>query len=104
MEIVIKVYEDEGDGDNYRYTTERSDSDYGGICHPVHFCHGRHEGKSDAVSKEEDFDGIDDERSAMKIIPNKGREEYVERFVALGRLQNGEFPFVVKGRENEDNN
>lgn len=38
----------------------------------------------------------------LTLYPLPGREEVVERFVAIGKLQNANFPFRVKEEEDAD--
>lgn len=86
MEIVI----DFGHANmNYEYSTERTVSGRTGNPHPLN-----HSRRYTSRNREADAHGrIED--SVMIMYPLPGKEEIVERFVAIGRLQNKNFPFCI---------
>lgn len=58
-------------------------------------------------SLDADAVGVDTEKGSrsgltLTLSPLPGREEVVERFVAIGKLQNANFPFRVKEEEDGD--
>lgn len=74
---------------NYEYSTERTVSGRTGNSHPLN-----HSRRYTSRNREADAHGRI-EYSVMVIRPLPNKEEKVERFIAIGRLRNKNFPFCI---------
>lgn len=102
MQIVIELDYIKGEN-GYQYSTERVRTD-GRLCWPACFClgrkhgfvHGARHGLIHAVRLGPESEAYEKAgRSIMVIRPLHGCEEEVERFVAMGKLKNDFFPFLI---------
>lgn len=78
----------------YEFSTERTVSGRIGIAHPHNYGRGYKSRDTDDATLGVDAHGSVED-SVMVIRPLPGKEEKVERFVAIGRLKNKNFPFCI---------
>lgn len=100
MKIIIELDHYPGSNKTFQYSTDKTGFKAARTCRSVQFCCGFERGAAHAIRVGPECEKHNTPtRSTLVIKPLPGCEEEVERFIAVGRLKNEFFPFLISEGE-----